>query len=287
VLKLFRNQEAAMRGFPLFLGLFLVFSGELHGVEHPQLGIGFLWTRQSQPLVARLSTEKDFVDTVLSGGKLDIFEQVKPPVRVACIALALERNEGRPLPGLKETVATLRRNRIPPERIILAYNPENQPGTPDHEMKDLVASVRRAREMAQDYGAPLLVGPGLQEMMQREELYPELAKHCDIWLIQSQRLQLDLATRKPVEPTAYREGVKRIVDRLREGNPEIKVFVQIVTTAERGTVVLTAEQIASFALAIEDLVDAVRIYGASGELLGEVIGQLRREPRGTVAGGAQ
>ena len=233
-----------MRGFPFCLGLLLALSAELHGAENARLGIGFLWTRQSQPLVARLSTDKDFVDTILSPGKLDIFEQVKLPVRVACNALALERNEGRPLPGLRETVDTLRRNRIPPERVVLAYNPENQPGTPVQEMQDLVASVRRAKEIAQEFGAPLLVGPGLREMMQREELYPELAKHCDIWLIQSQRLQLDLATRKPVEPTAYREGVKRIVDRLREGNPEIKVFVQIVTTAERGTVVLTAEQIA-------------------------------------------
>ena len=112
-------------------------------------------------------------------------------------------------------------------------------------------------------------------MQGREHLYPELAKTCDIWMIQSQRLQLDEATRKPVEVGVYREKVKRIVDKLREGNPKIRVFVQLVTTAERGTVVLSAEQIVGFARSIEGLADAVRIYGAPAELLNQIIERLR------------
>lgn len=239
------------------------------------LGIGFLWTAQSDPIAGELDGESDFVDVILGPGKVEIFEKVQPPARVACIARSLEKNEARPFPGVRETIDILREAKVPPERVIIAYNPEAQPGTPSRELEELVAGVREAKEMASAYGAPLLVGPGLREMAKREHLYPELAKACDIWMIQSQRLQLDEVTRKPVDAGAYREGVKRIADRLRAGNPKIAIFVQLVSTSERGRVPLDADRIVAFARSIEDLVDAVRIYGASAELLGQVIDRLR------------
>ena len=239
------------------------------------LGIGFLWTRQSQEVAGNLTSENDFVDLILGPGKLDVFQEVKPPVRVACIARSLERNSTRPFPGLRETVELLRKAGVPPKRVIIAYNPERQPGTPTQEMDALVTSARRAAEMAQAYGAPLLIGPGLREMQKREDLYAELAKHCDIWMIQSQRLQLDPVTRKPVRPAAYRASVQRIVDRLHEGNPKIRIIVQLVSTAERGASVLSAAEIVAFARSVEDLVDAVRIYGGSKQLLEETIERLR------------
>jgi hypothetical protein len=52
------------------------------------------------------------------------------------------------------------------------------------------------------------MGPGLNAMASREHLYPELAKHCDIWMIQTQRLQLDPQTATPVGPERYRDEVK-------------------------------------------------------------------------------
>ncbi len=239
-----------------------------------RLGIGFLWTRQSREVASRLTSEQDFVDVLLDPGKLEIFDTVKPPARVACISLALRRISTRPFSGIKETIETLRNAGLPPDRVIIAYNPERSPGTPSFELDDLVGSARAAKAMSDAYGAPLLVGPGLREMMTRESLYPELAKICDIWLIQSQRLQLDADTRKPVAPAEYRTRVKRIVDILRQANPNIRIFVQVVTTAERGTTDLTAGQVVAFALAIEDLVDAVRIYGAPGDLLNQIIDRL-------------
>lgn len=238
-----------------------------------KLGIGFLWTQQSQTVVDKLR-ENDFVDLILGPGKLNVFEKVEAPVRVICLASSLEKNEARPFPGVKETIQTLQDAKIPPKRVIIGYNPEHQPGTPSRELDDLVASVKQARKMADAYGALLLVGPGLRDIQGREELYPELAKHCDIWMIQSQRLQLDLTTRKPVSTAEYRKGVRKIVDRLRQGNPKIRVFVQIVTTAERGSTELTADQVAAFAESVADLVDAVRIYGGSPELLSGVIERL-------------
>ncbi|MHB9027962.1 MAG: CocE/NonD family hydrolase [Candidatus Latescibacterota bacterium] len=244
----------------------------------PGLGIGFLWTPETEPVAAKLASGKDFVDVILGPGKLDIFTKVSPPVKIACIARSLEKDGERPFPGIKETIGILREAGIGPERVIIAYNPENQPGTPAQELEQLVESTRLARQMAQSYGAPLLVGPGLKEMESREHLYPELAKLCDIWLIQSQRLQLDLATRMPVSLPEYREKVKRIVDSLRQGNSGIQIFVQVVTTAEGGATVLTAEQVAGYALAVKDMIDAVRIYGGSGELLNQIIEKLHPLP---------
>jgi hypothetical protein len=237
-------------------------------------GVGFLWTQQSRKVATAISSGKDFVDVILGPGKLGIFAEVKPPVRVMCIARSLRRSEDRPFPGLSETIETLRRAGIGPHRVILAYNPERQPGTPRSEMDDLAAGVRRAEAMAKAFGAPLLVGPGLREMERRGHLYPELAGHCDIWMIQSQRLQVDPATRRAVPPAEYRRQVGRIVSRLREGRPGIRIFVQLVTTAERGARALTADEIVAYVAAIEDMVEAVRIYGGSAEVLRGVLERL-------------
>jgi hypothetical protein len=249
----------------------------------PNLGIGFLWTAQSELVIAKVTTKDDFVDVILGPGKLGVFEKVNPPVRVACIARSLKKDPSRPFPGVKETIETLRDAGIPPARVIIAYNPEGQPGTPSNELRELVESSRKAKQLAEAYGAPLLVGPGLRDMEGREALYPELAKVCDIWMIQSQRLQLDEATRKPVPVALYREKVKGITDALRQGNPRIRIFVQLVTTAERGSTVLSAEEVAAFARSIEDLVDAVRIYGAPGDQLSAIIEQLREPASSRVA----
>lgn len=239
------------------------------------VGIGFLWYPRSEEAAGMLGAESDFVDLILGGDKLDVFTRVRPPVRVVCLSLALERHEARPFPGVQETIETLRAATIDPSRVIIGYNPERSPGTTAQEMDDLLGSVQRAREMADEFGSPLLVGPGLREMQQREELYPDLAALCDIWLIQSQRLQMDPATREPRTPEQYREGVERIVNLLRGGNPEIKVFVQLIAGGSGKADRFTPEQFVAYVRAVEDLVCAVRIYGGSPELLKGVIDLLR------------
>ena len=61
----------------------------------------------------------------------------------------MEKNDERPFPGIKETIDILRRSRIAPERVIIVYNPEGQPGTPAQELRDLVANSRKAKQIAQ------------------------------------------------------------------------------------------------------------------------------------------
>jgi hypothetical protein len=240
-------------------------------------GIGFLWYPRSESAAARLTAESDFVDVILGGDKLKVFDQIRPPVRVVCISLALERHEQRPFPGVKETIELLRAKSIAPGHVIIGYNPERAPGTTAAELDNLLQSVQRAREMAQGFGSPLLVGPGLRDMLQREQLYPELAKLCDIWLIQSQRLQMDPVTRAARTPQEYRQGVERIVKLLRQGNPDIKVFVQLIASGSGKADRFTADEFVAYVRAVEDLVQAVRIYGGSPELLNGVIDRLRPE----------
>lgn len=240
----------------------------------PAPGLGFLWYARSEQVAERLESERDFVDLILGGDKLRVFEEVQPPVSVVCLSLALRRHDARPFPGVAETIEMLRTASVDPERVIIGYNPERAPGTTVEEMDNLLESVQTARAMADEFGSPLLAGPGLREMRQHEELYPELAKHCDIWLIQSQSLQMHIS-RELKTPEEYREGVERIVKMLHEGNPEIKVFVQIVASGKPDTDLFTAEELVERIRAIEDLAHAIRIYGGSPELLNEIIDLLR------------
>ena len=244
--------------------------------HQPPLGIGFMWYARSEEVAKRLDGEQDFVDLILGGDKLRVFQEIKPPVSVVCLSLALWRHEVRPFPGVADTIEMLRAAEIPPERIIIGYNPERAPGTPPEEMDNLLESVQAAKALADEFGSPLLVGPGLREMRQREDLYPELAKHCDIWLIQSQSLQMN-ASRELTTVAEYRAGVERIVGMLRAGNPEVQVFVQIVASGRPDADLFAAEELVERIRAIEDLVDAVRIYGDSPALLGEIVDLLRPE----------
>jgi len=238
------------------------------------LGVGFLIGRTTEPLIALLKNDKDFLEMMLGPDKIRHIRAIQPPARAMCVSESLE--------GVARTIQLLKDAEIAPERVYIAYNPEPRPPgarqcTPREELDDYLGSVKKARELVRDYGAPLVMGPGLIEMAKREHLYSEMAKHCDIWMIQTQRLQFDPQTGTPGTPERYREEVERIVGLLRQGNPGVRVFVQLIplqATAERRAF-FTAERVASYVLAVEDLVDAAKIYGGNQELIAEVVDRLR------------
>lgn len=243
--------------------------------EQPGLGLGFLIGKKTESLIPLLAREKDFLELMLGPDKVRYVRMLKPPARAMCVSESLA--------GVSNTVQILRDAAIPSERVYIAYNPEPRPPgarqcTPKEELDDYLASIKKARGIIGDYGAPLIMGPGLIVMAKQEHLYSELARHCDAWMIQSQRLQIDdVSTRKPVTADQYRASIRRIVEMLKKGNPRIQVFVQIIplqsTPELRQT--FTAERIASFLGAIGDLADGAKIYGGNDELISEVFSILR------------
>jgi ribosomal protein L12E/L44/L45/RPP1/RPP2 len=117
-------------------------------------------------------------------------------------------------------------------------------------------------------------------MMSREGDYAKAAPHADVWLIQSQRFQVDRDKSKHATPEEYRKNVQRIVNLIHQGNLQTKIWVQIIICpGARAGNDFSAEEIVRLARAIEDIVDAVRIYTAGAakgtETLKEVIRLLR------------
>lgn len=103
----------------------------------------------------------------------------------------------------------------------LSYGLETSVTTPEAEWRNLVAATQQARDLADVFGKQLVMGPGLRLMSENEGSYAEMASASSIWMIQTQRLQIN----PPGE--LYRQEVERIVSLLRSGNPEIEVWAQI------------------------------------------------------------
>ena len=132
----------------------------------------------------------------------------------------------------------------------LAYGLETNESTPGEEWLDLVGSTERARALADRYGKLLLMGPGFRLMSENEEMYTPMAALADIWMFQTQRLQLN-------PPGAdYRREVARVVDLIRAGNPDISVWVQITLPPDREP---DAAEWLDYRRAIADLVDGAYV----------------------------
>ena len=128
----------------------------------------------------------------------------------------------------------------------LAYGLETTATTPEEEWQDMVDATAQARAIADRYGKLLLMGPGFRLMSQNEDLYPARAALADIWMLQTQRLQLS-----PPGPE-YRAEVERIVALIEAGNPGISVWAQITLPPDRAP---DAEEWLAYRAAIADLVD--------------------------------
>jgi hypothetical protein len=240
--------------------------------------VGFLIGKGTEELIPLLSREKDFLEMMLGPEKVRYVRMLKPPARAMCISENLD--------GVAKAVKILQEANIEPERVYIAYNPEPRPPgarqcTPREELDDYLGSVKKARELVKDYGAPLIMGPGLIEMAKREHLVSrdgQTLRHLDD---PEPEAPARPETQEPTSNERYREQIERIVRLLRQGNPDIQVFVQIIplqATPERKAA-FTAERLASYLLAVEDLVDAAKIYGGDTELIAEVIQRLRKSPR--------
>jgi enterochelin esterase-like enzyme len=232
-----------------------------------KLGVGFGLGRETGDLALAMKGENDFVDTMARGSGLSEMKHLtQQGIKVACVFLSLEQ--------MKETISTLRKNNI--KCAYLAYNPEQNQHASRAELDDFVGSVKKAKEAATAYGAPLVVGPGMRFMTSREEDYAKAAPFADVWLIQSQRFQIDKDTSRHATPEEYRKNIQRVVKLIHKGNPKTKIWVQIIICpGARPGNDFSAEEIVRLARSVEDIVDAVRIYTAGAakgmETLKEII----------------
>jgi hypothetical protein len=109
----------------------------------------------------------------------------------------------------------------------LGYGLETSQTTPEAEWKNLVKSTELARDLVDQYGKLLVMGPGFQLMSRNEDKYAPMAALADVWMLQTQQLQ------KNPPGDAYRNEVERLVGLIRSKNPEIKIWAQITLPPDR------------------------------------------------------
>lgn len=140
------------------------------------------------------------------------------------------------------------RNDTPYE--VLGYGLETSATTPAEEWQNLELSTERAKNIADQHDKQLLMGPGYRLMSENEELYAPMASQADIWVIQTQRLQVN----PPGE--AYRDEVSQVIEKIKSGNPEISIWAQITLPPDQEP---DAEQWLAYRQSIVDLVDGTYI----------------------------
>jgi hypothetical protein len=149
---------------------------------------------------------------------------------------------------MREKAEQARKRGVPYEG--LAYGLETSRSTPYEEWQDLVGATEEAKDIANEYGKLLVMGPGYRLMSENPDRYPQMAALSDIWILQTQRLQVD----PPGE--AYRANVQGVVEQIRSGNPEISIWAQITLPPDREP---SADEWLAYRRSIIDLVDGTYI----------------------------
>lgn len=186
---------------------------ELHSTQC-LLGTGL--RQQTVPVILSYGEHNGFVMTASNALAEEHFPHLEGWIRVL----------GAPsLEQLEQKASRAEGSGIPYEA--LAYGLETSESTPDDEWQNLVASTERARSIADDYDKLLVMGPGFRLMSQNEDKYPAMAALADIWMLQTQRLQVN------PPGSIYRAEVERVLDQITSGNPEIQVWAQIILPPDR------------------------------------------------------
>jgi hypothetical protein len=148
------------------------------------------------------------------------------------------------LEALRQKAEEAKNRGVPYEA--LSYGLETSESTPEEEWQDLVGSTKKAKAIADEYGKLLLMGPGFRLMSENPDKYPSMAALADLWVLQTQRLQVN-----PPGPE-YRQDVQRVVNQIRAGNPSISVWAQITLPPDREP---DADEWIAYRRSIADLVD--------------------------------
>ena len=191
---------------------------------------------------------KLWIDMSMGPQLLDWYNGVAQPAdiaRVDHVSLVdlLDRVEvGRRLVVFKTVVdAEALTPRLADKMDIIGYNLEHGPTNRPDEQADPVGSIRRMRQLADDYGLELALGPDRAFALSHGVA---MAPYVDYFILQVQRAQ--------TEPDVVREFVGPLVEELRRANPDVQVSVQVRT---EGDVTAIADLIES----LEPSLDGVSI----------------------------
>jgi hypothetical protein len=198
-----------------------------------RLGSGL--RQEMGPILVQYKDQPGFVMAATVGQAQTYFPQMEGWIR----------GLGAPsLEGLRQKAELARQAGLEYEALV--YGLEAGKATPEAEWQDLVGSTQKARALADEFGKLLLMGPGFRLMSENEDKYPAMAALADVWMLQTQRLQVN------PPGTVYREEVERVLKLIRSGNPQVKIWAQITLPPDREP---NAEEWLAYRQSILDLVD--------------------------------
>ena len=134
---------------------------------------------------------------------------------------------GASIAVMQKMMTDLEAAKIPYDGI--AYDLENWVQTPSTEQSDPVAASKQAADLAHAHGKSLIMVPGMGFMIKHPQYYSGMAANADVWVIQSQGVQL----KYPAGPD-YRNFIMDIISKIRAGNSDVPIWVQISVTPGQG-----------------------------------------------------
>lgn len=173
----------------------------------------------------------------------------------------------------------------------LAYDPERQEGVPDEEKYNLPWATQTARQIADEWGKPLIISYSTRQLHQEAEergydwndpsaVVAMLAPYGDVWLIQAadEYWRLEDNTIRPIlsqrvypPGDEFRAEVQRWVGWIKSANPNIKIWIQLglQRIGVPGENEPSADLFLAYRDSIADLVDGIYItpiYGSIEQL---------------------
>jgi hypothetical protein len=135
---------------------------------------------------------------------------------------------GSSLAELQKIMTDVESAKVPYEGI--AYDLERGAQTPETEQADPVTASKQAADLAHAHGKTLIMVPGMKLMQQNPQYFNGMAANADGWVIQSQKYQGQFQAGPD-----YRNTILQVITKIKEGNPNIPIWVQISVTPGVGT----------------------------------------------------
>lgn len=178
----------------------------------------------------------DMLSQVTTGRKLVVFKSAADAVRL--------------IPHIAEDID------------IVGYNLEHGTANPLNEQEDPLGSIRELREVADEYGLEVALGPDHSFALSHSAA---MAPYADMLILQVQKVQ--------TEPETVLDFARPIINNARRANPDIEISVQIRTEGDVG------ELLALLSVLEPDL-DGISILTSvdTVAVAEEILTELRPEP---------